>query len=361
MYIYHERQLGGLCGVHCLNNLLQGPHFGPGDLAEIGVSLDKEEQRLLSDDERPAYNVDSSADGGNFSIQVLALALARFNLELLPAKHPSASPLMKDPAQAAEAFLCQYRDHWFSVRQLADCWWDLNSTGARPTAVSPFYLAAWLMQLVAEGYSIFLVRGAQLPEPKGPGENFHAVRELLEKRAGGNSQYTHLLDMGFREPQIRAAEALAGRDMTQAAALLVRARNPEPTAAQLSSELEGVVLSLDGAAGEALEDGLLELVGLLSLPQLKSARMDLAVLTEVLLSLLAQRREEWPPEVVRASVVAVELLMPPEALAEAEAEAEAKAEALVEGDRLLPMRAVMRQVRKPGGDAPLEAEEEGLD
>merc|ERR1719326_2532235 len=46
-YIYHERQLGALCGVHCVNNLLQGPRFGPGDLAEIGVRLDKKEQRLL--------------------------------------------------------------------------------------------------------------------------------------------------------------------------------------------------------------------------------------------------------------------------------------------------------------------------
>jgi len=208
MSIYHERQLGGLCGVHCLNNLLQGPRFGPGDLAEIGVELDQVEKELLtagattqgaeSSESAPVehrpYNVDSSADGGNFSIQVLSVALSRFGLELLPARHPSAVERMKDPANAAEAFLCQYSDHWFAVRAVADCWWNLNSTRKRPALVGPFYLAAWLAQLGAEGYSIFILQGSALPEPAKPQqkgvdeENFHDVFDLLErgKRSGGN-------------------------------------------------------------------------------------------------------------------------------------------------------------------------------
>lgn len=207
MSVYHERQLGGLCGVHCLNNLLQGPRFGPGDLAEIGVELDQAEKELLHTGvtthggegenahvEHQPYNVDSSADGGNFSIQVLSVALSRFGLELLPARHPSAVEQMKDPANAAEAFLCQYSDHWFAVRAIADCWWNLNSTRKRPALVGPFYLAAWLAQLGAEGYSIFLLQGSALPESAKPQqkgideENFHCLFELLErgKRCDGN-------------------------------------------------------------------------------------------------------------------------------------------------------------------------------
>ena len=102
-----------------LTNLLQGPDFGPGDLAEICVQLDHQERLLLqshgssNEDSRPAeatderhyYNFDPSADGGNFSIQVLTLAIRRFNLELLPTKHPRAKGLMKDPGKATEAFL----------------------------------------------------------------------------------------------------------------------------------------------------------------------------------------------------------------------------------------------------------------
>lgn len=212
-YVYHERQLGALCGVHCLNNLLQGPRFGPGDLAEIGVELDAEERELLTRGgdgeaeptaaangssgglEGQPYNVDSSADGGNFSIQVLARALERFGLELLPSKHPSARDLMRDPPSAAKAFLCQYKDHWFAIREVETLWWNLNSTRPRPGHISPFYLAAWLAQLGAEGYSIFLVRGADLPEPSEPQtddsgreENLHEIYELLEKNQAGDDR-----------------------------------------------------------------------------------------------------------------------------------------------------------------------------
>ena len=27
MGMYHEKQIGGLCAVHCINNLMQGPEF----------------------------------------------------------------------------------------------------------------------------------------------------------------------------------------------------------------------------------------------------------------------------------------------------------------------------------------------
>merc|ERR1712232_1020242 len=161
-----------------------------------------------------AYNVDSSADGGNFSIQVLTLALKKFGLELLPSKHPDAKALMKDPPKAAEAFLCQYRDHWFAIREVCSMWWNLNSTRKRPGLVSPFLLAAWLGQLSAEGYSIFLVLGKGgiqataagsryvMPEPSKPASDsdnaiagragatedatFHEVFTLLERASNDN-------------------------------------------------------------------------------------------------------------------------------------------------------------------------------
>lgn len=33
--IYHEQQVGLLCGQHALNNLLQEPYFTPDSLADI--------------------------------------------------------------------------------------------------------------------------------------------------------------------------------------------------------------------------------------------------------------------------------------------------------------------------------------
>ena len=44
--IYHEQQLSALCGVHALNNLLQGPYCGAGDLAAIAHDLDAAERDL---------------------------------------------------------------------------------------------------------------------------------------------------------------------------------------------------------------------------------------------------------------------------------------------------------------------------
>jgi len=176
-YVYHERQLGALCGVHCLNNLLQGAHFGPGDLAEIGVQLDDQERE--HQERQSAYNVDTSADGGNFSIQVLTLALKRFSLELLPSRHPSAKPMMRDPTQATQAFVVQQHSHWFAVRAVGGHWWNLNSTRPYPSPIREFYLAAWLTQLTAEGHSIFFVVGKDLPLPKAPAQESRADEENL--------------------------------------------------------------------------------------------------------------------------------------------------------------------------------------
>lgn len=46
-----------LCGVHCLNNLLQGPYFGVEDLMEIALELDRKEKELMAEmgTETPEY------------------------------------------------------------------------------------------------------------------------------------------------------------------------------------------------------------------------------------------------------------------------------------------------------------------
>ena len=46
-FVYHERQQSALCGQHCLNNLLQGNFFTPGDLSEIALELDALEKQMM--------------------------------------------------------------------------------------------------------------------------------------------------------------------------------------------------------------------------------------------------------------------------------------------------------------------------
>ena len=41
-----------LCGLHCINVLLQGPMFDEVQLAAIAIQLDQEEQALLDEETR---------------------------------------------------------------------------------------------------------------------------------------------------------------------------------------------------------------------------------------------------------------------------------------------------------------------
>ncbi|PNF30246.1 hypothetical protein B7P43_G01247 [Cryptotermes secundus] len=58
-----------------------------------------------------------------------------------------------------QAFICNYRDHWFTVRRLGQQWFNLNSLLTGPELISDTYLAMFLAQLQQEGYSIFVVFG----------------------------------------------------------------------------------------------------------------------------------------------------------------------------------------------------------
>lgn len=79
-----------MCGLHCVNALLQAPIFDEVEMAEIARALDEEERALLDPESVAALEAAGNmgkgvgADGisttnvansGNYSIQVLAKAL----------------------------------------------------------------------------------------------------------------------------------------------------------------------------------------------------------------------------------------------------------------------------------------------
>jgi ataxin-3 len=90
--VYWEKQgQDKLCGVHCVNSLLQGPFFDEITLSEIALELDSKEKQLMaargfdSQDflKFMAQESNNVADDGNYSFQVLSEALSRtFNLEM---------------------------------------------------------------------------------------------------------------------------------------------------------------------------------------------------------------------------------------------------------------------------------------
>uniref|UniRef100_T1JXD0 ubiquitinyl hydrolase 1 n=1 Tax=Tetranychus urticae TaxID=32264 RepID=T1JXD0_TETUR len=167
-------QEGQLCAKHCLNALLQGPYFTEFDLATIAKTIDDEERLKMAEGgenraeyrefiEGPSFNMD---DSGYFSIQVIANALKVWSLELIPFKSQNAIAEIarKDPT-SQKCYICNYRDHWLTIRKIGNQWFNLNSLLSGPELISDTYLALFLAQLQEEGYSIFIING-ELPACK---------------------------------------------------------------------------------------------------------------------------------------------------------------------------------------------------
>jgi ataxin-3 len=162
--VYHESQQSGFCGLHSLNNLLQGSYFNVVDLSNIALQIDKEEQELLHE----AFPIDSHQSNvaldGNFSFQTLKRALDFFALqtEILRLEHLEAT-------EGFEALLCNLDQHWFAIRKINGIWFNLDSLKPKPQIISDFFLSAFLNQIVSEGYSVFAVFG-ELPSETMPGD-----------------------------------------------------------------------------------------------------------------------------------------------------------------------------------------------
>lgn len=201
IYVYHELQDSHLCGQHCLNNLLQEDFFSAVLLADIAQELDEQERSIISptDVYSPRSEQSSNVDeSGNFSIQVLRVALERYhNIDLVP-WHFKSEGADSDPLQQ-QGFVVNRSEHWFTIRKIKDNWWNLNSTSELPELVSQFYLSALLHQLRNDGYSVFIAKGNLNTNTTGKpfnsevsGDNGHwyTEEELLNKTAGSGTGAT---------------------------------------------------------------------------------------------------------------------------------------------------------------------------
>lgn len=167
--IYHEKQEGRLCAVHCLNNLLQGSYFTAVDLGNLADQLDEAELQQMAEggfdgeDYRrfvasPSSNKD---DTGYFSLQVIQKALSNLTIEMIKFNSKSSNlaiSLRANPT-AAQAFICHYQDHWYALRKFGTQWINLNSVLSKPKPISDTYLSLFLEQLQTEGHSIYIIAG----------------------------------------------------------------------------------------------------------------------------------------------------------------------------------------------------------
>ncbi|XP_037087218.1 LOW QUALITY PROTEIN: ataxin-3-like [Pollicipes pollicipes] len=166
--IFHEKQEGSLCAQHCLNALLQGSFFTAVDLATLAQQMDEAERTRMSEagvDSEEYRNFVSAGsqnmdDSGYFSVQVISAALRVWDLDLVPFSSSDASAAQARANLVGQtAYICNYRDHWFTIRRLGRQWFNLNSLLTGPELLSDSYLSEFMAQLLQEGYSIFIVLG----------------------------------------------------------------------------------------------------------------------------------------------------------------------------------------------------------
>jgi ataxin-3 len=148
-----------MCGVHCVNALLQGkamnnsgPYYNEVTLANIALELDAKEKALMSEhgetaDLRKYLKEESGnvAENGNYSIQVISEALSRLGGLTITSVEAVAD---KSSLPKEDGFICNSSSHWFTIRQVDGIWYNLNSTNRKmPEIVSEFYLSAFLMAI----------------------------------------------------------------------------------------------------------------------------------------------------------------------------------------------------------------------
>lgn len=126
--IYFEKQTGLRCGLHTINNILQGEFYTEGDLDEIARELDGREREMLTDNTESSNYSENHDVYGNYSIEVIAAALSRYQLELVPFNSTDPRAVAAQERTCDEkAFICHRRDHWFTVCKIGDLWYKLDS------------------------------------------------------------------------------------------------------------------------------------------------------------------------------------------------------------------------------------------
>ena len=225
--VYFEKQGGDrLCGVHCLNALLQGPVFTQADLNKFAAELDKEESSLLVSEQknqqprsmtisslsnRPqSHNVD---DTGNFSLGVLEKALkSRFGLVVEnAARRDIIQSISREGFKSHDGFVIHLRDHWFSARAIPNPsysgvreWYFLDSLKNGPQPVTENDLWGTIQGLIQSGNNVFTISGGRLPLPissstKPPvlrAHQFYLTRKEIKDRLA----LTNAVDTGEGSP-----------------------------------------------------------------------------------------------------------------------------------------------------------------
>lgn len=170
--VYWEKQgADRMCALHCLNSVLQGPHFTEAELSAIGLELDQKERQLMAEGgtssaDYQAFLAEGSgnvAADGYFNVSVLIECLRRKRILCICQNNVGDH---EEPG-IDFGYILNHADHWLALRKVHGTWYNLDSVKPAPTVISSFYLAAFLSSLKGQGYTTFVVRPevGNLPSP----------------------------------------------------------------------------------------------------------------------------------------------------------------------------------------------------
>jgi ataxin-3 len=177
-HIYHEKQVGALCGVHCVNNVMQAPLFVHEDFAKVARHLDARERYLLDGDYMASEDGFNHRADGFFNVQVIRAALQDRGFGMEPLTGETMKAALAEPAKQ-QGFICNKEEHWFALRRIGGEWFDLNSCLNEPRHRTNAQLDATVRQTIKDGYDVFAVTGTYPPlEPS----QLQALKEAMQKK-----------------------------------------------------------------------------------------------------------------------------------------------------------------------------------
>lgn len=139
---------------------------------------------------------------------MIQTALKQWNLELIPYKRQSElAKLAREHPTQMQAYICNFKQHWYTIRKIGKYWFNLNSMFRGPELISDTYLAVLLKQLETDGYSIFIVDG-ELPKSEADrhlNEIELNTREILNRQVQGRATSSSVTNEGFDDDELKRA------------------------------------------------------------------------------------------------------------------------------------------------------------
>ncbi|CRG93572.1 ataxin-3, putative [Plasmodium gallinaceum] len=227
-YVYWEKQGNDrMCGLHCINSILQGPYYSEDTLAEIGRELDdKEKEFFKCSNELVRNNSSNVLEDGFINISVLIECLKRKNILLKNVLEEDLIKIISSNHQDI-GYICNLEQHWFSIRKIYNTWYVLDSLKSAPLFIKDMNLKFYFNDVIKK-YHIFSVQNINpyisLPKPdinfeaKNPNQFYIPTSEISEisfisdgfisedkfhmNRSEKNSSFSHLnKSQKFRWPE----------------------------------------------------------------------------------------------------------------------------------------------------------------